>query len=97
MIIPAIAGWFTEKVKAFVSIRFELGILVAAMFATAYYPTVAAVKFISLDKKARENPPAHLDALLDKGDKSYDIFLNQLQVVLPDKWRKFHESEAGHP
>ncbi|AUR99377.1 TMhelix containing protein [Vibrio phage 1.264.O._10N.286.51.F2] len=95
MIIPAIAGWFKEKRKSFAKWRFEFGMLVTALVVGAYYYSSAIYKFLMLDKK--DSPSEHLDRLLEQGDKSIDIFLNQLQIMLPDKWRQLLGWEAGYP
>lgn len=95
MIIPAIAGWFKQKRKSFAEWRFELGILVAALVVGTYYHGKGIYEFLMLDEK--DGHHEHLERLLEEGDKSYDIFLNQLQLFIPDKWRKPQVWEAGHP
>lgn len=95
MIIPAIAGWFKEKRKSFAEWRFELGMLVTALVVGTYYHGKAIYKFLMLDKK--DSPTEHLDSLLELGDKSFDIFLNQLQKLLPDRLRKWLMWEKGYP
>jgi len=93
MIIPAIAGWFKQKRKSFAEWRFKLGILVAALIVGTYYHSNAIVTHLMLDKKDETNE--HLELLLERGDESFDIFLNQLQLMIPDKWRKLLIWEAG--
>lgn len=95
MIIPAIAGWLKEKRKSFAEWRFEFGILVTALVVGTYYHSSAIYKFLMLDKK--DSNSDHLDRLLELGDKSYDIFLNQLRLMIPDKWRKLLNWEKGYP
>ena len=95
MIIPAIAGWFKEKRKSFAEWRFEFGMLVTALVVGSYYYCKAIYKFLKLDKK--DSPTEHLDRLLELGDRSIDIFLNQLQIMLPNKLRKLLMWEKGYP
>lgn len=95
MIIPAIAGWIKEKRKSFAEWRYEFGMLVTALVVGTYYYSSAIYKFLMLDKK--DSKSDHLDSLLELGDKSIDIFLNQLKLMLPSKWLQLLGWAQGYP
>lgn len=82
-----------EWKSSFDQMMFMLGYMVTALCVGAYYNIRAIISYISL--KDKESYDEHTERLLERGDQSFDIFLNQLRLMLPDKWKKHLVYEAG--
>lgn len=69
------------------NLMYIFGYLLMALGAGCYYYTRGIIASFWLHDKDRWDDYA--DGLLDKGDRSFECFLNQLQPLLPDKLREY--------
>lgn len=84
---------YREWLTSFNTMMFNLGYMVTALVVGSYYYIRAIVA--SLKLKDRESYDEYADGLLEKGDKSFELFLNQLCIYIPDNWRRHIVYNAG--
>lgn len=93
--IQSIIAAYRHWMESFDRAMFTLGYMLTAL-AYGSYQHCKGISIVLVKRlKGDHSDSEYADSLFERGDESFDRFLNLVRTIIPDKWRKMISYEAG--
>ncbi|UIW11026.1 putative TMhelix containing protein I [Vibrio virus VPMCC5] len=94
--IQSIIAVYRELKSTFDHAMFTFGYLLAALGCGAYNHMSGIIRTFYMRLTGKDFDDEYTEYLFERGDESFDRFLNLVRTIIPDKWRRMLSYETGY-